>query len=94
MLTTDLFPNNGKIWGDRDMNDSFSFDGLIRPNELPFLANKPKSTVDRWFLSGALEGVKIGGKWHTKPEWVEAFLMAGHNRRVGEVGHNSDPKKP
>lgn len=76
------------------MNDSFSFDGLVRANEFPFLANKPKSTVDRWFLSGALEGVKIGGKWHTKPEWVEAFLIAGHNRRVGEVGHNSDPKKP
>jgi len=62
------------------MGDSFSFDGLIRPNEHPFLATKPKSTVDRWFHSGALEGIKIGGQWYTKPEWVEAFLMAGHNR--------------
>ncbi len=76
------------------MGDSFSFDGLIRPNEHPFLATKPKSTVDRWLHSGALEGIKIGGQWHTKPEWVEAFLKVGHNRKVGDGGHISDPKKP
>jgi len=63
------------------MSDSFSCQGLIRPNEHPFLATKPTSTVDRWLLSGALEGIKIGGQWHTKPEWVEAFLKVGHNRK-------------
>ncbi|MCE2806738.1 MAG: hypothetical protein LW700_16275 [Gemmataceae bacterium] len=60
------------------------FDGLIRPNQHPFLATKPKTTIDRWFKSGVLEGCKIGGQWYTKPLWVEALIKRGHNRKAAK----------
>ena len=74
------------------MSDSFCWKGLIKISEHPFLAKRPKSTVDRWLLSGTLEGLKIGGQWFTKEEWVEDFLKARNNCRIVELRRSRDSK--
>ncbi|MFS3128656.1 hypothetical protein ACLM5J_09650 [Nocardioides sp. Bht2] len=33
--------------------------------------------------TGALRGVKVGGRWMTTKEWVEDMLLAGGNQPAG-----------